>query len=728
MKIKFKEKVKSGIKQILAELQKMLDMMTHSKSVENKHFEMLTSRLDSMEKQTADSIARISAQINRIDEMIQKESGNDMKDLSPAVLSLNEELRSQQEDLLQQLNTVRDTIVNTPKSEAETSELSSQLSKIGTSVNRHNMVIEDLIEAMEDAQKQQKNTLAKMEELTSREESAEVASLKASEASLFKLVQVYQDQLNVLERAAEGDPSWSRQFGFVRQKVASQLQVSGITIIEQTGIPVNYELHEVIDRVSTDDQALNQCVAEIFESGYIFKGTVKRKARISAYLWSNPDAVTTGVPTGSVPNNIIHLGPAPVQPSAWTAQPLSDSPFSAPSEPHISAFASIPADAEAEPLETPVSEYAEAPVDTEAETFETPVPGFVETPADAEDEGLEVPAFDVVETPVDTEAEALEVPAFDVAETPVDTEAESFEAPVSEFAETPVGAEDESFETPFPEFAKTPVGAEDESLDAPVFEVTETPVDTEAESFETPVPEFAEAPADAEDEALEVPAFEVAETPVDTEAESFEAPVFEFAEAPVDDDDEAFEAPASDVAEALMDEDEALEAPVFEVPETQVGAEDDVFESPISEVAEALMDEDEILETPAYDVAEAPVDGEDENLEVPADEDESMEVPSPEDAAVLSDDDAASFDASDDDSWIDMIPVADVPSEASSVETPDVSGSEPDVSPTTRGFDDELDDDGSENEENETFNRSSSDNPYPQNSSDTNRNGSRFWD
>ena len=100
---------------------------------------------------------------------------------------------------------------------------------------------------------------------------------------LLSLIQCYQDQFCVLEAAAKDDPAWRHQFELVRQKMTTPLQKAGITLIDQTNVPVSYDLHEVIDRVDTDNPLLRFCVAEVFKPGFLFKNKVLRKAEISAY-------------------------------------------------------------------------------------------------------------------------------------------------------------------------------------------------------------------------------------------------------------------------------------------------------------------------------------------------------------------------------------------------------------------------------------------------------------
>lgn len=57
----------------------------------------------------------------------------------------------------------------------------------------------------------------------------------------------------------------------------------GITVIAECGAAVDYSLHEVIEAVDTKDAALNKTVASVYRPGYCYKGTVKKKAQVSAY-------------------------------------------------------------------------------------------------------------------------------------------------------------------------------------------------------------------------------------------------------------------------------------------------------------------------------------------------------------------------------------------------------------------------------------------------------------
>ena len=162
-------------------------------------------------------------------------------------------------------------------------ELADHLKDLSTSVSRHNMVIEDLLESMEETFEDQQNMLDEVKNVMRLENKAELSTLKADNKSLLTLIQCYQDQLCVLEAAAKDDPAWSHQFDLVRQKMTTPLQKAGITLVDQTNVPVSYDLHEVIDRVDTDDPMLRFCVAEVYKPGFLFKDKVLRKAEISAF-------------------------------------------------------------------------------------------------------------------------------------------------------------------------------------------------------------------------------------------------------------------------------------------------------------------------------------------------------------------------------------------------------------------------------------------------------------
>ena len=58
----------------------------------------------------------------------------------------------------------------------------------------------------------------------------------------------------------------------------------GITVIAEYGTRVDYDLHEVIETVETENPVLDKTVADIYSCGYIYKGNVKKKARVAAYL------------------------------------------------------------------------------------------------------------------------------------------------------------------------------------------------------------------------------------------------------------------------------------------------------------------------------------------------------------------------------------------------------------------------------------------------------------
>ena len=285
----FIQKFKNTLNEFSGALKNLLSGQDQQTLTEAAHYEAIIHHLDRLEHQMNPSVMHHTERTGSVYAQISGESSEEsLCALSPDALTLIKEIHAQQEDMLSQWGSVRESVLSTSKSSPGADHVSAQLSKLATSVSRHNMVLEDLIESMEDFQKKQKAMVDQMGKLAEREENAEISSLKSSEDTLFKLIETYHDQFHIFERASRSDPSWNRQFSLFRQIIDAQLQASGISVIEQTGIPVNYALHEVIDSVPTDDPALNHHVAAIYDCGYIFRGTLKRKARISAYRCSVP--------------------------------------------------------------------------------------------------------------------------------------------------------------------------------------------------------------------------------------------------------------------------------------------------------------------------------------------------------------------------------------------------------------------------------------------------------
>ena len=156
-------------------------------------------------------------------------------------------------------------------------DILQNLNKIHSSITKHDMEIEDLIEALEDKQS--------AEELAGQQ----IQELRHSETRLLELFEAYQEQFFNMKRfAAAKDAAWSQQLALMEENIDHFHKLCGISTIaeECTGARVDYALHEVIEAISTPDPQLDNTIAAVYRSGYLYKGTVKRKAQVAAYRFT----------------------------------------------------------------------------------------------------------------------------------------------------------------------------------------------------------------------------------------------------------------------------------------------------------------------------------------------------------------------------------------------------------------------------------------------------------
>ncbi len=164
-------------------------------------------------------------------------------------------------------------------------ENSGKLEEIGrcteqlrTAVLKHDMAIEDLLEKLEENESEREET------------GKQILECRQSEKLLLELFESYQEQFWNLKRlAGEKDETWAAQMALIGTKLEHCRQLCGISIIEESGIEVNYGLHEVLEAVDTEQQEKDKLVAEIISWGYLYKGRVMKKAKVTAYHAVNAD-------------------------------------------------------------------------------------------------------------------------------------------------------------------------------------------------------------------------------------------------------------------------------------------------------------------------------------------------------------------------------------------------------------------------------------------------------
>lgn len=104
-----------------------------------------------------------------------------------------------------------------------------------------------------------------------------------------QLIERLLDPLDDLQRVAHVDPEASTTGSvldgvqMVERKLLRALESAGLERIEAEGQPFNPEVHEAITTAPTHDREADDTVAQVFQSGYRFKGSLVRPARVQVH-------------------------------------------------------------------------------------------------------------------------------------------------------------------------------------------------------------------------------------------------------------------------------------------------------------------------------------------------------------------------------------------------------------------------------------------------------------
>lgn len=150
--------------------------------------------------------------------------------------------------------------------------LEQHFDQIRSSIQKHDMSIEDLLDELEDWRSEEKET---------REQ---IRGLKQTEDRLLELFGAYQEQFFQLQRFAAGkDAGWSEQLALIEKNLENFRRSCGIHVIHEKDVMADTALHEVIKTIDTNDPDRDKTVAEVYLCGYLYKGQVKKKAQVAAY-------------------------------------------------------------------------------------------------------------------------------------------------------------------------------------------------------------------------------------------------------------------------------------------------------------------------------------------------------------------------------------------------------------------------------------------------------------
>ena len=173
--------------------------------------------------------------------------------------------------------------------------LSASLKDLRTAANRHDMAIEDLLDSWEDLQKEQQAETRSLSASLSSLYHQDRTEFQSREKALLDLVMSYHDQLFMLQRAAEEAhmEDWNHQFALADTKLTNIRLPAEFQPICNVNLPVDYSLYEVVDLVPTADSFLDHLIAEVYSCGYLYRGKILKKAKVSVYSFQNDSTVKT---------------------------------------------------------------------------------------------------------------------------------------------------------------------------------------------------------------------------------------------------------------------------------------------------------------------------------------------------------------------------------------------------------------------------------------------------
>lgn len=203
-----------------------------------------------------------------------KNSLQHLQELRQELNSMAQELRQLCTNAIQGQNQLENALNQT------TGRLEQQLNQLQTDVHKHDMAIEDLLD--------------EWDEKKSDEESVKTRELEAvqTEKLLLSLFEAYQEQFwNLKHYAASKDGTWASQLALMEINLEHFRRTCAISMIQECGVSVDYDLHEIIEAIDTTDPALDKTIADIYRCGYLYKGKVRKKAQAAAYRFSPAPAL-----------------------------------------------------------------------------------------------------------------------------------------------------------------------------------------------------------------------------------------------------------------------------------------------------------------------------------------------------------------------------------------------------------------------------------------------------
>lgn len=140
-------------------------------------------------------------------------------------------------------------------------------------IKRLSQTVEDFLDELQEEQERVQ------EEKECQRETSE------REGKLLELVQLYQEQMELLEQwiYKDGSASWRRQYDLLKGRIETEKSICSIESVGSAGEYVDYRLHEVVEAVGADTDGQEGTVAQVYCQGMLYHGQVMKKAKVQAY-------------------------------------------------------------------------------------------------------------------------------------------------------------------------------------------------------------------------------------------------------------------------------------------------------------------------------------------------------------------------------------------------------------------------------------------------------------
>lgn len=146
-------------------------------------------------------------------------------------------------------------------------------------IRRQSESFEDLLEELQEEGAENRAAERLLKEYEQREQ------------RLLALVSSQREQMELLERQIRKDTSqseekraaWDKQFDVMNREAQKFMRACEMEEVGMAGEPLDYDMHEVLALVDTEDEQQAGTVAEVFCRGRYYRGRLLKKAQVAAF-------------------------------------------------------------------------------------------------------------------------------------------------------------------------------------------------------------------------------------------------------------------------------------------------------------------------------------------------------------------------------------------------------------------------------------------------------------